>query len=378
MSNHDGKLKKLAELQAYSLNELTFIPMREKKLVSEWDWVGAYQNKLPSMKNIQNWAERFDYFALLTGPKIVGLDIEGDDPGGKFFVCSYDWTTACCTTPRNGLHLLYKVAEPIPTQTIIGQINGEPFRIELIGAGGKCWINMPPSPGYGWTHGLDALAPFPLSVFQPYLALQPQTLLLNRFPYHGLDCLCIGAILDRDLLLDKERNYGLFTLGALLLRNRNDLSYARTIVTAKNNSISQPLKQQELSNILQSLEKNRWTNFGCRAVLSRLPWMAEICQNCSFHYGKKQVNKKLLYKALSAVSPSGFKVFMYVKTFTPTLPYNVTNIADETNLTRGTVRKSLKELRTKGFIIPDPPLQSSGKSFTTTFQSESHEEGKSE
>lgn len=337
-------------IQEYLENGYSLIPIdQEKRPYIYWK---QYQYQRATVNEIVRWQAQFNTpnIGIVTGYisqlAVVDVDELGFLPELKERVPQLKKTTRVKT--RRGYHYYFKLNEKYTKS--VGSLFGR--RIELKSNGN--FIVAPPSVIRNHRYTYEV----PLSEILPI----PEILLReisnkgnfehNAIPfkiprYHGYQVDCIRQILRRELK-EGERDNSLFILYNLLLQNKNSKEHAQNIVTRKNNSLSNPLPERELNKIF-----GRAYHYGCSSIRDKLLYVC--CENCTYRFkGGKLGSSNILVKSLRLLpelTNTQRSIACLLGTVFDGEKPSVYRIAKEANIDWRIVKKTIRELKEKGFPL---------------------------
>jgi len=164
--------------------------------------------------------------------------------------------------------------------------------------------------------------------------------------YNGQDRYCMKQILARELKTG-ERDNSLFILYNLLLQNKNNSDHAKRITILKNNSLAEPLTDQELKKVF----RKRYS-FKCSKVRETLPFIE--CDKCRFKFkgGRLGMGNILIknIRKLPELSNTESRIVLLLGTVFEGENPSINKIAETTKMDFRTVDKAVKGLRKKGII----------------------------
>jgi hypothetical protein len=327
-----------------------------------------YQTKAPGTSDVLSWFA--DYgpdmggtglnIGLVTGYRgLYAVDIDGPVIPASLVACHT--TTVQTGRPGGGWHLYFTGPEGLRS----GRYTVDGTSIELKGV---CSYVVAPvsvhSSGTAYAfiegHDLSAIQPLP-----GVLMKQLETAYLSDIPRgQGPNCrgwACLEQIWNRPLQ-DGERELSLYALYQGLLTaghggHRED--YARRFTEDKNAMLAVPLTDRELLKITnrgpEAKRPGHTYGVGCRWIRANLPWLD--CRGC--RYANREVlhmvNAYELDQALQDKDVTGavFKVYVALvrqESNTGIRALSLSDLQDQTGLSRPTVIAALQTLKGKGLV----------------------------
>jgi len=348
----------------------SLIPLKHNEKIPAIRWK-KYQYRQASREEILAWSMNFrePNIAIITGKELVVIDV--DDPSKLpellRILPGIDRTTKVKT--KRGFHFYFsnngkhKIRS---TKNLFG------LGIELKANGN--YVVAPPSKIDNFTYHfvipLSQIKPLPEKIIKYLEGTLPgietgvktgikeggqapgveveykkrRALSLPR--YNGLDRYCIKQILGRELKTG-ERDSSLFILYNLLLQNKNRLDHAKKITILKNNSLAEPLTDQEMGKLFR-----KGYSFKCSTIRETLPYIE--CFKCKYRFkgGVLGVGNLLVknIRKLPELEPSEQRILLFLGTIFEGEKPSEYQIAKVVKMDKRTVKKAVENLREKGII----------------------------
>ncbi|MEM3460282.1 MAG: bifunctional DNA primase/polymerase [Candidatus Micrarchaeaceae archaeon] len=268
-------------LEEYIKRGFSIIPIgNDKKPLITWK---EYQHRQPSPQEVLDWIFAFEEFntGIITGFNgFYSLDIDKKE---YFKYLPQEITKTMLTETQRGFHLNFTYDKELKG----GLINLGGFKVEFKGLGQYVIEPFAVINGFEYKpiNSIESIKPLPSYLLDLLLKEEEKAIkeikkaqeIKEQFKYFG-SADCIRQILERELE-EGEREKSLFILFNLLLRDRNSIDYAKSLVLKKNKSLLKPLNESEIT---RSIFQNQiYNKMGCRYVRENLQFVR--CENCKFY-----------------------------------------------------------------------------------------------
>jgi len=284
------------------------------------------------------------------------VDIDGPVIPESLAACNT--TTVQTGRPGGGWHLYFKSSERLQSARVV--IDGTSCEFKGVGS----YVVAPVSVHASRTaytfieeQGLSAIKDVP-----GVLMKQLETEYLSGVPHgQGPDCrgrACLEQIWNRSIA-EGERDNGLLGLYQGLITARHSEAYAKAWTERKNAMLAVPLTDRELLKITmrgpEAKRPGHTYGIGCPWVRRNLPWVD--CRGCRYanREALHMVNAYELDQALQDKDVTGavFKVYVALvrqESNTGIRALSLSELHEQTGLSRHTVIEALRTLRDKGLV----------------------------
>jgi hypothetical protein len=331
-----------------------------------------YQTKAPTAEDVLSWFA--DYgpdmggtglnIGLVTGYPgplcLYVVDVDGPVQPPSLAACR----TATVQTGREGggWHFYFKGPQGLPSARIV--IDGTSCEFKGIGSYVVAPVSVHASGttyAFAEERGLSAIKDVRDGPGE--LMKQLETQFLSGVPHgQGPDCrgrACLEQIYNRPLQEGVDRDNGLFALYQGLITARHSEAYAKARTERKNAMLAVPLTDRELLKITmrgpEAKRPGHTYGIGCPWVRRNLPWVD--CRGCRYanREALHMVNAYELDQALQDKDVTGavFKVYVALirqESNTGTRALSLSELQEQTGLSRPTVVAAMQTLRGKGLV----------------------------